>query len=257
MANTIVVQTLASGDEVAFPVSISIPIFARFCWSSDNRRVFFSGWDKDRKSHVYQLNRSTGAISKMTEDPVLGNAFVSADGKSIFYSSGDGKEGAIIRREVADGSERKLFSDAAIISLGALSPDGKFLAFRWMPLPVREGSSEKRMERVFFLSTDGGDPRVLLENKGEEHVFIQLGWTHDGKNVLVSKRGLNYQDRLWIVPLDGSGPRQTEVVGNMLRSFSLRSEDGSMIYADGSLSADNEIWALENFWPPKPARKRP
>jgi len=252
MANTIVVQTLASGKESDFPMPFAIATMYNLTWSADSRQVFFSGVDGEKKWYGYRLDVSTGARAKLMEEEIRGSSCVSSDGKDIFLiSSSSRQEGSIQRQSIARGTKETIFTAPAFLNQITLSPDNKRLAFRLMILPPGEQSTFQ----VVLLPAEGGNPRILLENSGSNSVFYQLGWTPDSQNVLLSKFGSDENHHLWIVPLDGSPARETELGAKRLRSFSLRAEDGLVIYAAGDISSDNQIWAIENFLPKKTTAK--
>jgi Tol biopolymer transport system component len=250
-ANMIVVQTLASGKEAEFSLPFSIPTFYELAWSADSRQLFFIGSDADKKLNLYRMDPNTGVHSKLIEEPIKGGACMSSDGNDVFLILGNSiREGSIQRLNIARGTKETIFTAPALPGRIALSPDNKRLVFRLI-----SSSGEQMTDQIVLLPVEGGNSRVLLQNTGSNSVFYQLGWTPDSQNVLISKIGTDENHHLWIVPLDGSPARETEVKARMLRSFSLRAEDGLVVYAAGDFSSDNQIWAIENFLPKKTAGK--
>jgi len=250
-ANTIVVQTLASGKETEYKLPLFIPTFYDLIWSADNRQLFFIGHDAERKLYLYRMEVNTGAYAKLIEEVVKGSSCVSSDGKDVFLLSVSPTwRSSIQRQSLAGGTKETIFTDPAMLFRPTLSPDDKRLVFL-----ARPRSAEQTIEKIVLMPAEGGSSRILLENSGSNSVFYHIDWTPDSQNVLLSKFGSDENHHLWIMPLDGSPVRETELKAKRLRSLSLRAEDGLVIYAAGEFSSNNQIWAIENLLPKKTAAK--
>ena len=84
---------------------------------------------------------------------------------------------------------RKLTDDAAVESSLALSPSGDRLAY------VKGGD-------LYVMNTDGSDPRRVLSGWDAP----AFDWSPDGKWICFSREDDDFNDDVWIVPLDGSRP---------------------------------------------------
>ncbi len=96
----------------------------------------------------------------------------------------------------AGGTARRLTADRAPVAFARLSPDGGWVAY---------ASSRDGRPEVFVASTAGEDVRRLtyLSDEGTR----PLGWTPDGRVLLVSAAGEPFRSRTWAysVSVDGSG----------------------------------------------------
>jgi tricorn protease len=96
----------------------------------------------------------------------------------------------------AGGTARRLTADRAPVAFASLSPDGAWVAYA----SRRDGRPE-----VFLVSTVGEDVRRLTY-LGDDWTH-PLGWTVDGRVLLVSAAGEPFRSRTWAysVAVDGSG----------------------------------------------------
>ena len=94
------------------------------------------------------------------------------------------------------GTARRLTADRAPAAFTALSPDGSWVAYA----SRRDGRPE-----IFLVSTEGEDARRLTY-LGDDATH-PIGWTADGRILLVSSAGEPFRSATWAysVAIDGSG----------------------------------------------------
>lgn len=99
-------------------------------WSPDNRLIAFQSNRDGDKFHIYVMNADGSHLRALTKGQNDDRRPVwTADGKVILFDSFDGNEAGIWSVNVADGSLKQLTHTGGLASFGALSPDGKRMAF--------------------------------------------------------------------------------------------------------------------------------
>jgi dipeptidyl aminopeptidase/acylaminoacyl peptidase len=114
----------------------------------------------------------------------------------------------------------------------AWSPDGKTLA-----LVLQESGWDK----VYLLPSTGGPPRQLTQGEYEDYTPV---YSPDGTRLaVVSNRNGAEERHIWIVPVDGTSPRQLADLPLGVEANPQWSPDGSRIYFDrsGPLESQN-VW---------------
>lgn len=125
----------------------------------------------------------------------------SFDGKWVFYSSFSANQQDRYDEQLwkvpLEGGERALVIDHGS-SRPTFSPNGKLIAFRYQPAPELPW-------RLRVTSYDTGE--VVKDLPVERSVLPLMQWAPDG-------RGLTYVEtrngvsNIWLLPLDGSAPKQ-------------------------------------------------
>ena len=98
-----------------------------------------------------------------------------------------------------DGKARAVTEDPETIhGFGAVAPDGRRLAF----------ASNARDQRYFdVLTIDLGDPRASAETVlAADELLTPIGWSPDGRSLLVRRANTNLDHDLLLVPVSGEAP---------------------------------------------------
>jgi len=109
---------------------------------------------------------------------------------------------------------------------------------------------QEEWKRIQVMPVDGGEPRTVFENTRGRGIQ-DIAWTPDGSALLL-RLTEGDQSEIWIVPLDGSETRKTELAAVGLRQLSPHPDGKRVFYKAGS--SDTRIFKTENFLPsPKAA----
>ena len=170
------------------------------------------------------------------------------------------KAGQIIERDLSSGAERLVAERVAGPAAGGLamvlqdlflSPDTRYVAFG-EALPSSNPSSRAYAwgtpgnNALFIVPATGGTPRELFRG------FRRMVWTSDSRALLALKAPPDRQE-LWVVPIDGSAPRNLGIEVHDPSGqipFSLRPDGRQIAFVAGNAApSSSEIWRIENFLP--------
>jgi Tol biopolymer transport system component len=111
-----------------------------------------------------------------------GPANWSWDDRYLVGVSNHQKSGSLWIVSVADGKRRevaKLETGSSVHA--AFSPDGRFVAYDTAP-PILEGGKQ----RIFVLSTQGGEPHLVYDSQSLLNNSALLDWTADGRYLTIA-----------------------------------------------------------------------
>jgi Tol biopolymer transport system component len=255
----------------------------RFAWSLDGRALIGPGRDGKGRWGTYRVDVETGEPTRIGDGGLLWTsespahrtmmANTTLDGTKHFFSSyarslltnvevhfDPRKAGQIIERDLSSGAERVVAERVAGPAAGGLamvlqdlflSPDTRYVAFG-EALPSSNPSSRAYVwgtpgnNALFIVPATGGTPRELFRGVG------RIVWTSDSRALLALKVPPDRQE-LWVVPIDGSAPRNLGIevhdsTGQI--PFSLRPDGRQIAFVAGDASPSwSEIWRIENFLP--------
>jgi Tol biopolymer transport system component len=213
-------------------------------WLSDNESVIFHSWDATiKQGSLNRLNIDTGEIRTVVEKTEANDYLLPSGDAVIFHRQVAGttsKEETYrtfrtFRRDLASGAEIDLFTGERPFPL-ALSRDGQYLAFT-----PRESGIAKT---IVVVPTKGGTNRVLEFEGG-----YAVGWTADGKSLLVSKRGQSPNDQLWRIPLDGGPAQKTDLSMPAIYSITPHPDGKRIAFRSRLSGGESQVWVMENFLP--------
>ena len=163
--------------------------------------------------------------------------------------------GQIIERDVSSGAERVVAEHLVVPAPGGLamqlqslflSPDTRYIAFGQAIQSSNPSSRTPGNNGLFIVPATGGTPRELFRGVG------RAVWTSDSRALLALKAPLDRQE-LWVVPIDGSAPRNLGIEVHDSSGqipFSLRPDGRQIAFVAGDASPSrSEIWRIENFLP--------
>ncbi len=239
--NAIVIRSLKTGKERELPHQLR-QVRGIINWRPDGKRLRVRGGDQNGEQGFFDVDAATGETQLIVASAKIAAPQWTPDGKRILGRSNQGE--GLHSYSLADGSIEAIPGDLGDAYLFSLSPDGHQIA-------TIHGRSEIRLRPV-----EGGDGRVLATTD-EQHRFGRWTvWTPDGKALLVLK-GVRWTGRptgkalwtLWIVPVDGSAPVETELNHELANGGALPLDihpDGKrVVYAAGGYF--QQFWALRDL----------
>lgn len=158
--------------------------------------------DADAAWDVRTPRGKTRDIQFSTDEGTWMSVDVSPDGKWIIFDL----LGEIYRLPIGGGEAQLLTRDSgiAVNYQPKYSPDGRTVVF------VSDRSGQ---DNLWLMNADGGNIRPLLLDENTR--FAEPDWTPDGSAVVATRRfkrpGMGFivtTDMIWLVPLDGSAPRE-------------------------------------------------
>jgi hypothetical protein len=168
----------------------------------------------------------------------LGMLSLSPDGRRVAMMMGGTFD--LWVRDLDSGERRRLTSETGFKSDLIWSPDGRQLAYAHQITKDAQGSYQARIK-----STDGvGEARTLFQGPG---IFSSpMGWTLDGRELLVCASDSAGTFQLYIVPVTGGGtPRIHDPLPGG-RDLVRLSPDGRWLASLSTESGRSEAW-IESF----------
>ncbi len=215
-------------------------------WAPDGRSFVSMGTDFQGRQGINKIDAATGEATPIAISSP-GSLFRmpqwSPDGKRIYYSVYPYRDAAMIERDLASGSERRLIRREGLLYL-SVSPDGRYVAGTSLD-PSSKSSS------LLLIPIEGGEPRELLRVTAPQGFYL-VAWMPDGRGVIVRKMlsaSENASEELWLVPVGDGQPRKLEIDKLSLGDspVSIHPDGRQIAYLGGETK--KEVWILENFLP--------
>jgi Tol biopolymer transport system component len=248
------IRSLETGkDRVLLP---KLQMFLWPRWAGDSLSLLVFGTDFKGGRGMYRVDALTGETTPLLPpDSKFGamHAFVSRDGKRLFYlRAGQGTNTAIVR-DLATGQEKELYQDAKLNTL-ELSPDGSQLV-------VLSYDAKDRASLLILVPAEGGEARELLRTQYPQGIpgFETPGFSADGRFVVFFKQnsgtppaGPPPAKEMWRIPVTG-GELQKLDVGMQTHNVRFHPDGRRIAFTYGQYA--NEVWVMENFLPAPKASK--
>ena len=104
------------------------------------------------------------------------------DDRYLVGVSNHQKSGSLWIVSVGDGEHRQVAElETGSFLHAAFSPDGRFVAYDTAP-PILEGGKQ----RIFVLSTQGGEPHLVYDSQSLLNTSALLDWTADGRYLAIA-----------------------------------------------------------------------
>ena len=162
------------------------------------------------------------------------------------YLCSAGSRSCIFERDLSSGAQRVLVPATSVIQQVLLSPDTRHIAFGQALQGSNTSSPAPENNALLVVPATGGTPRELFRG------FRRVVWASDSRALLALKAPPD-REELWVVPIDGSAPRNLGIQVHDSSGqipFSLRPDGRQIAFVAGDASLSrSEIWRIENFLP--------
>ncbi len=202
--------------------------------------IFFSG--RNGAADIWSMNMDGTDERQLTKNGSVARFDISPDGKSLFYVATVAGKSVLFRQQIQGGEPVQLAALFAQSVPLAASPDGKWVA---VPALIESGSATQRIV-VRLVPLDGGNA-MNVETPFITFDTMNSGfrWSVDSKNLILT-RPENGATNLWLVPIDGSPPKQwTHFTSEDIFKFAL-SRDGQRLAVSRGTVSRNAI-LIRNF----------
>ena len=234
----IVVRSLATGEERDLPHRLSRVWGLN--WQPGGKRLRVVGESKQNgEGGIFGVDVATGETKIVVASTDMGAPVWTPDEKRIVHRIY--QDESLHSYTLADGSVETIPGDFGDAYRFSLSPDGRQIA------TIHE-RAEIRLHPV-----EGGDGRVLSSADEHQQFGRWTVWTPDGKALLVLKGALQTGKddpwTLWIIPVDGSRPIETELRHELANAgaepLSIHPDGRRVVYAAGGTI--RQFWALHDL----------
>jgi TolB protein len=189
--------------------------------SADGRYIVFSMF-RDGKKNLWRMNLDGSNPVQLTSGIADAYPSLTPDGRWVVYSAPNGATPTLWKVSMDGGTPTRLFDHVA--TFGAVSPDGKYLAYSYPDSPDQL-APPNRLAIVSF--ADGKEIRTLgLPASGT--VLTLIDWSADSKSVLHSVTANNVTN-IWSEPVDGGRGKQLTDFKEMLITSFAWSRDGKQL----------------------------
>jgi Tol biopolymer transport system component len=168
----------------------------------------------------------------------LGDLVLSPDGRRVVMMMGNNFD--LWTLDLASGERRRLTSEPGFKMAMVWSPDGRQVAF------AQQGSEQSNSGyEVRLKSADGaGAARTLFRGPG---IFSRpMGWTADGRELLVCASDTSALQQLFVVPVDGGGKPRVHLPLPGGRTQARLSPDGRWLAYLTVTSGRSQAW-IESY----------
>lgn len=244
-SKVIVIRSLATGAEKDLPSRTGF--IGSLNWSSDSKHLATVSYDDRGGAGLYRIDAANGETELLVrgdrEDLMMNYPAWAPDGKRIYYRTYGDENRKLYSYSLADGSVDAVAGDFGGDRF-SLSPDGRWIA------SVNSGEDGVTGD-IRLLPVEGGPARVIWSTEPPDALGRFVAWTPDGEALIVWKRVIpdtkNRMATLWIVPLDGSDPIESELRTDYPYFFPLSIHPDGRRVAYSTGKTIREIWVLRNL----------
>ena len=229
------------GERLQLPAGRAAPH-----WHPDGRSLLVNHASSDGGAFRFLDVESGEATAVLDRDsqPVRGNwPALAREGRELLHVTMEGYE--IRAADLTTGDFHTLYTSNGYVSLLALSPDGRQLAFF-------EADGALRPRRLMSIALEGGEPELIFElPEGERFPWLPgLTWSADGAFLLFG-RGECCEEptELWRASVEDGETRQLLTFPKGRVNHLSAHPDGRRIAYSLATKGGANIWALRQFLP--------
>lgn len=220
------VRALDTGEETDLHSRLSH--IESFRWSPDGRLLLVSGSDRRARGGLFLVDARSGRAEPLLIDESASfrglEGVWTRDGKAVLYVAGN----QVRRLEIDSGREEMVYRHGSTLSLPALSPDGRRLAF------AAAGGGVF----VFELGSGGAQP-VAAPQRG---YLSALAWSRDGRELLMTI-GEEGSQAVWAVTAPAGAARRLAFPKDVQGTISFHPDGKRIAFCAGR--PKTEIWVIE------------
>ena len=233
-------QLWTADDTLGKPTNVPVTVLgpSPMLWSPDRSQIAVPSSDAGL-IQVAIIPAAGGAPRQLTSSSGIAQPIAwHPDGDRIAYiSTTGGKGGGSFQSfvtSVGRGGAAPLIPGETRPSVGFWSPDGSHIGYTMI-----EGGGRFT---IWVADSVGRNPRQLTTDGFETFSNAEWVWSPDGKALVYESRRTGTSD-IWMVPIDGSGPRQlTKDIRN--DTYPLWSLDGKWVAFLSDRGKQTDIWVV-------------
>jgi eukaryotic-like serine/threonine-protein kinase len=211
----------------------------------DGRTIFFDS-GRTGTADVWRMNIDGSDARQLTHTGAADRFDISPDGQWFVYPSAFEGKSVLFKQQVEGGPPvqiAKLFTSQLPF---AVSPDGKWVAVPALAGGVPNNRLGQDQLVIELVSLDGGKPAYVEPPfLTFDTMYAGFRWAPDNKN-LILVRTENGASNLWLLPIDGSAPKQWTHYTNLeIFTFAL-SRDGKRLAVSRGTVSKNAV-LIRNF----------
>jgi len=187
----------------------------------DGRYIVFSTWRGDRRN-LWRMNLDGSGPMQLTSGLVDSFPSVTPDSRWVIYSGQTGAKPVLWKVSIDGGTPTQISDHVA--TMGAVSPDGKSIAFTYPESPDMLAPPN----RLAVMPFDGQGETKIFTVPSSGTVLTVLRWAPDGKSVLYTNTASNVTN-IWSQPIDGGPLKQVTDFKEMLITGFSWSHDGKQL----------------------------
>jgi len=202
-------------EEIGMPTGV----YGKVVVSPDDRKVIIQRLDQGGQYLLY--DRLSGGTQVVFREEEATAVMWASDGESIYYSTFESGQSRFMERNLSTGAESELFTSDKLAWPSAVSPDGRFIAYRHEEAQYSE-------LRIYNLE-DGSEE--LVNREGEDAAYWAADWSRDGRFFTYTTVG-DGGSQIFVEPFPRDGTFRLISPGGGEESEMLPDED-ALIYRDG------------------------
>ncbi|HJT68118.1 MAG TPA: protein kinase [Pyrinomonadaceae bacterium] len=187
----------------------------------DGRYIVYSVWRGDRRN-LWRMNLDGSNPVQLTSGIVDSFPSVTPDSRWVIYSAPSGVKPVLWKVSIDGGAPAQISDHVA--TMGAVSPDGKLIAFLYPESPEMLAPPN----RIAVVPFDGNGEAKTFSIPSSGTVLTILHWAQDGKSVLYTNTQ-NSVTNIWGQPIDGGPAKPVTDFKEMLITGFGWSRDGKQI----------------------------
>lgn len=222
--NILTIRSTETGEERF--LSPRLRFVNQMSWAPDGLSIITLGITMGSETGIFRIDAETSAVTKLSDVGLCPK--LCPDGKTLVSAYGP-----IISKSNLETGEKSEITNVGSMFYN-LSPDGKEVLFQ------SDGAIQK-------VSINGGEPQTLFQDSVRSSYYYGLGWTRDGRYIIVRTRTTPLS-KIWRVPAQGGMPLKLDLSVSKMETFALHPDNSRFAFSTNE-GIKEELWVLENSLP--------